>query len=275
MIKRVNNGDSIVIRTINEETGAEEEAEENPDMATDNGKVNLIKPGRRGSVGGVDYNPYIHIRPTSVNKQFTQAWARPELVYIETEYPERELTSGYKADKAKLPVGRHAWNGGELILSRWDKPMRIVPWEEVADRWEQEFKESGVTFDIVPPQMLDILAARGVDILAPKKAAGKVAMDAYKRWKNGRGPEDGGTRFRITPEMDAEYEQAYRYIVDTNNMSFVDYLPANQYYNGSKGCEMHNTHRVYSLPDEYKEVDIETYRKQSRHKDSQNNTSPG
>ena len=88
-------------------------------------------------------------------------------------------------------------------------------------------------------------------------------------------------RFRLlyaldTPTTNAmEYEQAYRYIVDTNNMSFVDYLPANQYYNGSKGCEMHNTHRVYSLLDEYKEIDIETYRKQSRHKDSQNNTSPG
>ena len=189
--------------------GAWEEAEENPDMATDDGKVNLIKPGGRGSVGGVDYNPYIHIRPTSVNKQFTQAWTRPELAYIETEYPERELTSGYKADKAKLPVGRHSWNGGELILSRWDKPTRIMPWEEVADEWAKEFKNSGVTFDIVSPHMVDMLADRGVKILPPKKAAGKAAMDAYNRWKNGRGPE-GGIRFRITPEMDAEYEQAYK-----------------------------------------------------------------
>lgn len=190
--------------------GVWEEAEENPDIATDDGKVNLIKPGKKGSVGGVDYNPYIHIRPTSVNKQFTQAWSRPELVYIETEYPERELTSGYKADKAKLSVGRHSWNGGELILSRWDKPARIVPWDEVADQWEKEFKEGGVTFDIVAPQMLDLLADRGVEILPPKKAAGKAAMQAYENWHNGRGPEGGGTRFRITPEMDAEYEQAYK-----------------------------------------------------------------
>ena len=67
-------------------------------------------------------------------------------------------------------------------------------------------------------------------------------------------------RFRLlyaldTPTTNAtEYEQAFRYIVMANNMTSVDYRPANQYYNGSKGCELHNTHRVYSLPDEYKDV---------------------
>lgn len=67
-------------------------------------------------------------------------------------------------------------------------------------------------------------------------------------------------RFRLlyaldTPTANAtEYEKAYRYITTTNNMSFVDFRPANQYYNGSKECELHNTHRVYTLPDEYKEV---------------------
>lgn len=88
-------------------------------------------------------------------------------------------------------------------------------------------------------------------------------------------------RFRLlyalaTPTTNAtEYEKAYRYITSTNNMSFVDFRPANQYYNGSKGCEILNTHRVYSLPEEYKEVDLGTSRKQNRHKDSQSNISPG
>ena len=78
-------------------------------------------------------------------------------------------------------------------------------------------------------------------------------------------------RFRLlyaldTPTTNAtEYEQAYRYITSTNNMSFVDTLPANQYYNGSKGCEIHNTHRVYSLPDEYKDVIIDDPQKRSHH----------
>lgn len=161
-----------------------EQAEENPGMATEDGKINLIKPNGKGSVDGVDYNPYIHIRPNTLNKQFTQAWRRPELVYVETQYPASELKGEYKADKAKLSVGRHEWNGGELILSRYDKPVRVVPWVEVSEDWVKEFGESGVTFDIVPPGLLPILSARGVEILPPKKAAGKTAMDAYNDWKN-------------------------------------------------------------------------------------------
>lgn len=76
-------------------------------------------------------------------------------------------------------------------------------------------------------------------------------------------------RFRLlyaldTPTTNAtEYEQAYRYITTTNNMSFVDFRPANQYYNGSKGCELHNTHRVYTLPEEYKNVVLATEGKKS------------
>ena len=76
-------------------------------------------------------------------------------------------------------------------------------------------------------------------------------------------------RFRLlyalnNPTTNAtEYEQAYRYITTTNNMSFVDFRPANQYYNGSKGCELHNTHRVYTLPEEYKNVVLATEGKKS------------
>ena len=76
-------------------------------------------------------------------------------------------------------------------------------------------------------------------------------------------------RFRLlyaldTPTSNAtEYEQAYRYITSTNNMSFVDFRPANQYYNGSKGCELYNTNRVYSLPDKYKDVVLDNEKEKS------------
>ena len=134
--------------------GQLERSEENPQLATDNGKINLIKPGGHGTVGNVDYNPYIHIRENKLNKQFKNAWERPNLVYIEVEYPKSEITSGYRAEKAAKTVGRHKWPGGDLILSRWDKPVRIVPWEEVADDWEREFGKRGVEFDIVSPHLL-------------------------------------------------------------------------------------------------------------------------
>ena len=161
-----------------------ERSDEHPELATDDGKINLIKPDGK-SVDNVDYNPYIHIRPTLVNKQFKQAWERPNLVYVRTEYPASELTSGYKADKAKKSVGRHDWNGGELILSRWDKPMEIVPWEEVADDWMKEFGNDGIHFDIIPPKLLPILTARGANIIAPHKGMSKACTEAYNDWKKG------------------------------------------------------------------------------------------
>lgn len=92
-----------------------------------------------------------------------------------------------------MSVGRHPWNGGELILSRWDKPVEIVPWERVADDWVAEFRNRGVEFDIVPPKLLPILAERGVEILPPHKGMGKACKDAYEAWKNEHpgGPKGG------------------------------------------------------------------------------------
>lgn len=174
------------------EFGRWERSDENPDLATDNGKIDLGKPNGLGTVGNVDYNPYIHIRPTTVNKQFKNAWERDDLVYIRTQYPVSEEGQPYHAEKAKLPVGRHQWNGGELILSRWDKPMEVVPWEEVADAWVDEFKERGVEFDIVPPKLLPILMERGVEILPPHKGMGKACNNAYRAKVLGEGPEPGG-----------------------------------------------------------------------------------
>ena len=179
-----------------------EQADEHPEMATDDGKINLIKPDKLGNVDAVDYNPYIHIRPTLINKQFTGAWKRPNLVYVATAYPSSELTSGYHAEKAAKAVGRHEWNGGELILSRYDKPVRIVSWDEVADEWVKEFKDRGVTFDIVPPGLLPVLVERGLEILPPKVAAGKSAMAAYERFVNG-----GRVRFsKAYHGTDADFE---------------------------------------------------------------------
>lgn len=193
-----------------------EQADEHPELATDNGKIDLIKPNGRGTVGSVDYNPYIHIRPDAVNTQFSQAWMRPELVYVETQYPKSELDGKYKADKAKLSTGLHDWNGGQLILSRYDKPIRVMPWEEVADVWADRFKDKGVTFDIVAPAMRYPLAKRGVEILPPKKAAGKKAMEAYNEWKssiNYNGEylnSKGDIRFSVTPQQDKAYLDALK-----------------------------------------------------------------
>ncbi len=196
-----------------------ERSDENPDLATDNGKIDLGKPNGLGTVGNVDYNPYIHIRPTTVNKQFKNAWERDDLVYIRTQYPVSEEGQPYHAEKAKLPVGRHQWNGGELILSRWDKPMEVVPWEEVADAWVDEFKERGVEFDIVPPKLLPILMERGVEILPPHKGMGKACNDAYRAKVLGEGPDgqNGGERAE-----GSQYQDNQGNPVDNNGKLIVE-----------------------------------------------------
>lgn len=158
--------------------GEWEEAEENPQLVDEQGKVYIYKDNG-GSVK-VAYDPYIHNRLDKVNAQFKEAWKRPNLVYVETEVPITDLESGYHADKAKLPVGVHSWSNGDLMLSRYDKPIRIVGWEEVADDWVARFKDRGVEFDIVPPALLPILKERGVEILPPHKGLGADATEAYE-----------------------------------------------------------------------------------------------
>lgn len=178
------------------------QSEENPDLADENGKIKLIKTdnSERGlvDVDAVDYNPYIHLRLTAVNKQFKDAWKRPDLVYIESEVPKSEVPdfrgiknvedkigSPYHAEKAALPVGIHDWNGGALMLSRYDKPVGEIDWEEVADAWanDEDIRTNGAPFDIVNPQLLQPLVDRGIEIVAPSK--GKDKNEAYKAWKAG------------------------------------------------------------------------------------------
>lgn len=140
-----------------------------------NGKVDLNQ-GNGSTTGNVAYNPYFHIRTSPLNDQFTAAYRRPELIVVEGEYPESELTSGYRADGAKDPVGLLNWHAGgvngqlaegtkvQTMLSRYFKPGRIVPWSEVADRIMDTISGQDVTFpiNVVPPMLRYELARRGV-----------------------------------------------------------------------------------------------------------------
>ena len=92
------------------------------------------------------YNPYIHSSMSMLNDQFTSAYKRPNIVVVEVEIPESELSSGYRAQNAKDTVGMTEWKAGpvagqlpgdmarQVMLSRWSKVKRIVPYSEVADQ---------------------------------------------------------------------------------------------------------------------------------------------
>lgn len=176
-------GSKSRVETAKFELGKWEEAEEHPELVDDNGKVTLVKPNK-STVDGVAYDPYIHNRLEPVNLQFKDAWKRDDLVYVETEVAENDLNEGYHADKALLPVGIHSWSNGDVMLSRYDKPVRVMAWEEVADAWAKRLNGKGVHFDVVPPAMRSLLVERGVEILPPHKGMGKDCNDAYKAWKD-------------------------------------------------------------------------------------------
>lgn len=135
------------------------------------------------------YNPYWHTSYSPLNDQFKSAWIRPNVVVVECEVPAGELTSGYRAEHAKDPVGMTPWTSGvvtkqlvakghegrKVMLSRWCKPVRIVPDEEVAAKikdfiggYDVEIPENVVT----PRQKVE-LEKLGVKIGAPEKGMNK------------------------------------------------------------------------------------------------------
>lgn len=158
------------------ELGKWEQADERPELADDKGMFTLNK-GNGKSLKAA-YNPYLHTSRTPLNDQFSEAQNRPNIVTVEVEVPKSELTSGYKADKAKDAVGEVEWKAGiiqgqltgkrKLILSRWDKPVRIVPDSEVADVIVNDmFKDKKVIMpsNVVTPSLRKELEKLGVPFI--------------------------------------------------------------------------------------------------------------
>lgn len=155
------------------ELGKWEQADERPELADDKGMFTLNK-GNGKSLKAA-YNPYLHTSRTPLNDQFSEAQNRPNIVTVEVEVPKSELTSGYKADKAKDAVGEVEWKAGiiqgqltgkrKVVLSRWYKPVRIVPDSEVADVIVNDmFKGKNITMpsNVVTPSLRKELEKRGV-----------------------------------------------------------------------------------------------------------------
>ena len=179
-----------------------EKADENPELADDKGRFTLNKGN--GTTLKARYNPYIHTSTIPLNDQFSSAQSRPELVTVEVEIPKSELTSGYKADKAKDSVGKVEWKAGvvqgklsgtrTVILSRWDKPVRIVPESEVADKIVEMFDGKDITMpsNVVTPALRAELEMRGVPFVETDNQGKQI------RFRNGEAS--------FTPEQIARME---------------------------------------------------------------------
>lgn len=159
---------SRLLRKPNGELDLSEEGHGYVDLKKANGK----------DVGHVAYNPYNHTSPSMLNDQFTEAFKRPELVVVECHVPKSELTSKYQPKYAKDPVGYIDWHSGpvtaklpgtrNVLLSRWVKPVREVPPDEIASSIKGMFDDAGVELEMpynrVTPQVRQGLEKLGVKI---------------------------------------------------------------------------------------------------------------
>ncbi len=151
------------------------QSDEHPELIR-NGKFTLDKAN--GSAIEAAYNPYFHTSTTPLNDQFSSAYKRDNLVTVEGEIPVSELSSGYKAQYAKDPVGMMTWHNGpvagklkgdkarKVILSRYFKADRIVPDSEVADVISKTLEGENIPFpsNVITPQLRAELEKRGVEI---------------------------------------------------------------------------------------------------------------
>lgn len=196
--------------TYKPKDGEWEKADEHPELATYNegdeyAHITIDKGEGNGTLQ-VAYNPYIHTSRQMLNDQFTSAWRRPDLQVLKVEVPVSELTSGYRAQYAKNAVGETEWNEGvvakqlpaekkrRVILTRWDKPVGIVPVEEYARAVKEQLEGTdveGIPFNCVTPAQREALVKEGVKILEPEKKAGTKAREAYEEWLAQRGEIQG------------------------------------------------------------------------------------
>ena len=174
--------------------GVWEIADERPELADDKGMFKLDKANK--SAIKARYNPYFHSSPSPLNDQFSSAYARPNLVTVEIEVPESELTGNYQAEKAKDSVGLKNWHAGPVssklpkgkkrtvMLSRYAKMNRIVPDSEVAQTIANllEGENLSIPDHVVTPSLREELQKLGVPITRSKqvqKAIDKGQFEEY------------------------------------------------------------------------------------------------
>ena len=179
--------------------GVPEQSEEHPEIikgtkigrdGVEQGYVVIDKGLGKGTLT-VAYNPYAHTSRTVLNDQFSAAYIRPNLVTVEVEVPESELTSGYRAHMAKDAVGEISWHSGSVsgqlaelgrprrvILTRYDRPVRIVPFREVAQMIAAQLDgtDIAIPYNVVQPQLRTELERLGVAI--SEEATGTVTDEA-------------------------------------------------------------------------------------------------
>lgn len=180
--------------------------------------------GKKATDINAAYNPYWHMSRSPLNDQFKSAWIRPNIVVVECETPVSELSSGYKAERAKDAVGEVDWKSGsvsgevfkqtgrarKVILSRWCKPVRVLDDAEVAQKAKEFIGDANVEIpeNVLTPKQRIAFEEAGFKIGAPEKGVKKSEqiMEALEKGltiDNTVLSEDG-TKFR-TDNSESNY----------------------------------------------------------------------
>lgn len=188
---RANENPDLAIPDIDPKTGKQKVDKKTGELKW---KFKLDKGGRdatgkKATDINAAYNPYWHMSRSPLNDQFKSAWIRPNIVVVECETPVSELTSGYKAEKAKDAVGEVDWKSGsvsgevfkqtgrarKVILSRWCKPVRVLDDAEVAQRAKEFVGEAKVEIpeNVLTPKQRIAFEEAGFKIGAPEKGVKK------------------------------------------------------------------------------------------------------
>ncbi len=194
--------------------GEWEKATEHPELIKNGNKFTLNKGKGKGSLDAA-YNPYMHSSNLMINDQFSGAYNRPELVTVECEVPVSEDNGAYHAEFAKDSTGWHSWHTGtvagqlrnqknierQVFLSRWIKPVRIIPDSEVAQHYADllEGSDIAVPDNVVSPSLLTALKEAGV----PIKESGRLP---------------GGTRYSIPDDTVLE-RQIRQYLANGGSLN--------------------------------------------------------
>lgn len=198
-------------------------------------KFELKKTNDDGSVSTVPaaYNPYMHSSNTVLNDQFSKAFQRENLVVVECVVPVSESEGSYRAQYAKNATGWHEWKSGvvagdlakqkegfrrDVFLSRYIKPVRILPDAEVAEKIAGYLEGTDVTvpFQCAWPSLREELVQAGVNITEPRALGPsqmKIAMEAYEEWKN-HSAEGGRPTQKQVRETAYDYSAPFAQQVD-------------------------------------------------------------
>lgn len=230
------------------------------------------------------YNPYIHTSLSALNDQFSSGNKRPELVTVESLVPLFHINTPYeerfRQPYAKDKVGAMSWHSGPtssrlakldkarvVILSGYDKPVRVVPDSEVAKSIANTIGDSeniSIQESTVTPSLAAELRKLGVSVL--NEADWRKYSEDYPVTYFSKAKKGGKKAKTVVPdEADEQYSRRSSSMTDRDILEMAaDMVDESNYTDGEKDALRIFKERLTTLQEltEQREDMGKTYRAQ-------------